>query len=174
MPEEKRVSPAMVIIPVLGLGLGLGLVAVLAAAAWAAPPAAKFKVSDLVISPVEVNPGSPVTISCLVTNIGAEAGEYTVTLGGDFVAEQTVSLEPGESKVISFEVTPVVAKSYSVSVDGLYGGFLVTEMPVADIRLSDLVISPTVVYVGETVLTSVVATNYGTVAGSRKIIHTVT
>lgn len=36
MPEaERRISPAIVIIP---LGLGLGLVAAMAALAWAAPP----------------------------------------------------------------------------------------------------------------------------------------
>lgn len=35
MPEERRISPAVVIIPV---ALGLGLVGVLAAMAWAAPP----------------------------------------------------------------------------------------------------------------------------------------
>lgn len=45
---------------------------------WYKPPGAEFKVSDLVISPAEVNPGQPVTISCLVTNIGSEAGSYTV------------------------------------------------------------------------------------------------
>lgn len=36
MPEEKRISPAVIIIPV---GLGLGLAAAFAALAWAAPPA---------------------------------------------------------------------------------------------------------------------------------------
>ncbi|GAI04872.1 unnamed protein product, partial [marine sediment metagenome] len=85
------------------------------------PPGAEFKVSDLVISPTEVNPGQVVTITCTVTNIGTEAGEYTVALGGDFMAEKTVTLEPGESKTITFEVVPDVAKSYSISVDGLSG-----------------------------------------------------
>lgn len=141
---------------------------------WYKPPGAEFVVSDLVISPTEVNPGQPVTITCAVTNIGSEAGDFTVHLGGDFVAEQTVSLAPGESKSVSFEVTPDVAKTYSVSVDGLYGTFLATEMPVADIRLSNLVISPTEVQVGEKVTISVTATNYGTVAGSKTITCTIT
>ncbi|GAH60947.1 unnamed protein product [marine sediment metagenome] len=35
MPEERRISPAILIIPI---GLGLGLVGVMAALAWAAPP----------------------------------------------------------------------------------------------------------------------------------------
>jgi len=89
------------------------------------------------------------------------------------VAQQAVTLGPGESKVVSFTVTPTVAKTYSVSVDGLTGSFIATTVPVADIDVENLVISPTVVYVGEPVTISVRATNYGTAVGSRTIICTV-
>ena len=140
---------------------------------WYKPPGVEIVISGLVISPTEVNPGRPVTISCLVTNIGSEAGSYTVTLGGDFMAEQTVELAPGESKTISFEVVPDVAKTYSVSVDGLHGSFVATTMPVADIRVEDLTITPSEVYVGETVTISVTATNHGTAAGTKRIVYTV-
>lgn len=173
MPKERRISPAVAIV---GAGLGLAVVGTLAlvALARAAPPGAEFRVSNLLISPTEVNPGQLVTISCTVTNIGTEAGDYTVTLGGDFMAEQVVSLAPGESQVVSFEIVPDVAKTYSVSVDGLYGSFVATEVPVADIRVEDLVISPTEVYVGDLVTISVRATNYGTASGSKVITCTVT
>ena len=140
---------------------------------WYAPPGAEFRVSNPVISPTEVNPGQVVTISCLVTNIGSEAGDYTVTLGGDFVGEQSVTLQPGESKAVSFEVTPDVAKSYSVSVDGLHGSFVATEMPVADIRVENLVVSPAEVYVGEVVTISCTAKNYGNAEGTKTIVCTV-
>ena len=136
---------------------------------WYKPPGAEFRVSDLVISPTEVNPGQVVTISCKVTNIGSEAGSTIIHLGGDFVAEQTVTLEPGESRAISFEVTPDVAKTYQVSVDGLSGSFVATTMPVADIRVEELTITPSEVMVGEVVTISVRATNYGGAAGSRTI-----
>jgi len=85
------------------------------------------------------------------------------------MATQEVFLQPGESKTVSFTVTPTVAKTYSVSVDGLYGSFVATTVPVADIRVENLVISPTVVYVGEPVLISVRAKNYGTASGSKVI-----
>lgn len=39
------------------------------------------------------------------------------------MAEETVTLQPGESKQISFEVTPDEARTYQVSVDGLSGSF---------------------------------------------------
>ena len=140
---------------------------------WYTPPGAEFKVSDLVISPTEVNPGQPVTITCTVTNIGTEAGDYTVVLGGDFMAEKIVSLEPGQSEAVSFEVTPTEAKTFQVSVDGLTGSFIATEVPVADIRVENLVIEPAEVNVGEKVTISVKATNYGNASGSKTIICTV-
>lgn len=141
---------------------------------WYTPPVAEFRVSNLVISPTEVNPGQAVTVSCTVTNIGAEAGSYTVKMGGDFVAEQSVTLQPGESKTVAFDITPAVVKTYSVSVDGLTGTFRAVEVPVADIRVEDLTITPSEVYVGEKVTISVTATNYGTKAGSKTITCTVT
>ncbi|GAI34271.1 unnamed protein product [marine sediment metagenome] len=140
---------------------------------WYKPPAAEFRVSNLIISPLEVNPGQVVTISVKIINIGSEAGDYTLKLGGDFVAEQLITLEPGESKPISFEVTPDVAKTYQVSVDGLTGSFKATEAPVADIRVTDLAIEPSEGYVGEKVFISVTATNHGTAAGSKRIVCTV-
>ena len=137
-------------------------------------PPAEFQVSNLVISPTVVNPGQTVTISCTVTNITYETGTYTVKLGGDFMAEQTVSLAPGESKVVSFEVVPDVARTYSVTVDGLTGTFKATTVPVADIRVENLAIEPSEVQVGQPVTISVTATNYGTASGTKKIVCTVT
>lgn len=40
------------------------------------------------------------------------------------MAEQTIELTPGESRVISFEAMPEIAKTYSVSVNGLTGSFV--------------------------------------------------
>ncbi|GAJ08858.1 unnamed protein product [marine sediment metagenome] len=138
------------------------------------PPGAEFRVNNLVISPTEVNPGQPVTISCTVTNSGAAAGDYTVVLGGDFMAEKIVSLEPGQSEAVSFEVTPAEAKTFHVSVDGLTGSFVATEVPVADIQLENLVIEPAEVNVGEKVTISCTATNIGAAAGTKTIVCTVT
>lgn len=141
---------------------------------WYAPPGAEFRVSAPVISPEEVNPGQVVTITCLVTNIGSEAGSYTVKLGGDFMAQQTVSLQPGESKTVSFEVTPSTAKTYQVSVDGQTGSFRAVTVPVADIRVENLMITPSEVYVGAKVTITVTAKNYGTAAGTKTITCNVT
>jgi len=45
------------------------------------------------------------------------------------MAEQIVTLGPGESEVVSFEITPSVAKVYQVAVNGLQGNF--TAVPAA-------------------------------------------
>lgn len=84
---------------------------------------ATFQVSDLVILPSEVDLGQVVTISCIVTNTGGQAGSYTVTLGGDLTARQTVALQSGESRAVSFEAIPREVKVYQVVVDGLSGSF---------------------------------------------------
>ena len=49
------------------------------------------------------------------------------------MAEQTVELAPGESKFVSFEVTPHEAKPYQVSVDGLTGSFTTVAAPLVEI-----------------------------------------
>ncbi len=168
-------TPALLPLPVIGVGPVLGKSAIMTVEVVSvAPPGAEFEVSNLLISPAEVQVGYPVIISCLVVNIGTEAGTYTVHLGGDFVADKSVTLQPGESRTIAFEVTPTVAKTYSVTVDGLYGSFVATTVPVADIKVENLEISPSEVQVGQPVTISVTATNYGTAAGTKKITCNVT
>ena len=89
------------------------------------------------------------------------------------MAEQSVTLQPGESKTVSFAVTPSEVKDYSVTVDGLTGSFRATEAPVADIRVENLTIEPSEVTVGQTVTINVTAKNYGSAAGTKQIICTV-
>ena len=83
--------------------------------------------------------------------------------------QKTISLNPGESKLVSFAVTPTGVGLHTVSVDGLSGSFSVLEPPVAQFVVSDLVISPTEVYPGEAVSISVTVKNIGQVAGTATI-----
>ncbi|MBA7715796.1 hypothetical protein ES703_124854 [subsurface metagenome] len=80
MPDEKRISPAVAIIPV---ALGLAAVVGIAALAWAkaAPPIPPEDIvlSDLIVSPSEVYAGEPVSISVVATNIGETTGSYEIT-----------------------------------------------------------------------------------------------
>jgi len=83
--------------------------------------------------------------------------------------KKTVSLDPGESKRVDFSFVPQVAKSYAVSADGLIGSFIAREEPGAEFIVSDLLIEPAEVYVGDTVTISVTVTNVGDVAGSYEV-----
>jgi len=83
--------------------------------------------------------------------------------------KKTVTLNPGESKVVGFTFTPTTDKGYTVNVDGLTGSFVALKVPEAEFVVSDLVIDPTEVYVGESVSISVVVTNVGNKAGSYEV-----
>lgn len=48
------------------------------------------------------------------------------------MAEQTVTLQPGESKLVNFQAIPHEARVYQVSVDGLTGSFAAIEPPVPE------------------------------------------
>ena len=92
------------------------------------------------------------------------------------MATQTkqVTLNPGESETVSFAVTPNVKKIYSVDIEGLHGTFEAIEIPVADFVVTDLVVTPSRVYIGETVTISVTVSNIGNVAGTKTITLEVT
>jgi len=86
MPEEKRISPAVAIIPV---GLGLAAIAAIAALAWAAPPTpppGRANLYGVVIDAVtgEVIPDVLVTLNGL---------EVYTDAGGNYIF---ADLEPGE------------------------------------------------------------------------------
>ncbi len=165
MPEEKRISPAVVIVGA-GLALGGGAALLYALTVRAAPPGAEFEVSDLMISPTEVQIGNPVEISCLVENIGTESGSKTIICEVEgTIMEKIVTLGPGESEVVSFEVTPEVAKAYSVSADGLYGTFVATEIgvPAYSVALEVSNMNPEV---GEKISCWIDITNIGTAPGT--------
>ena len=93
------------------------------------PEPADFTTSDLTIYPTQADIGEPIVIEVVVTNTGDLSGSYEVTLELDNVAVGTmrVSLAGGAYKVVEFIVTPDVAKSYSVVVNGLSDSFTVTE-----------------------------------------------
>jgi len=86
---------------------------------------AEFEVSDLSITPDKVKLGWNAIISFTVTNIGEQTGSYFVNLKIDGVptAGMTGELEPGESEVRSYWLTPKRPGDYSVEVDGRIGSF---------------------------------------------------
>lgn len=95
------------------------------------PAPVAFSVSDLLITPPEVEVSEAVAITISVTNSGGSTGSYGVALkiDGDIVEEKSVTLTAGSSQDVSFNVTKEEAGSYSVDVNGLSGSFTVIAPP---------------------------------------------
>lgn len=90
------------------------------------PPTA-FSVSNLSITPAEVQPNEAVAITLSVANTAGAEGSYSVALkiNGVMEAEESVTVAPGSSQSVNFSVTREEVGSYSVDVNGLSGSFTV-------------------------------------------------
>ena len=136
------------------------------------PEPASFILSNLIVSPSTVEPDETVTVSVTVMNVGEEAGSYTVELliDGSKVDEYTVTLDGGFSETVEFTVTEDTDGTYTASIGELSDSFTVetpTPPPTpAEFELSNLVVSPTTVEIGEPVTVSATVTNVGEEAGS--------
>ncbi|MFC1950559.1 PGF-pre-PGF domain-containing protein [Chloroflexota bacterium] len=88
---------------------------------------AAFTISDLSITPDEVNIGEEAVISILVTNAGDLTDSYKVTLKIDEVAVATedVTLAGGASKAVTFTTAQDIAGTYTVTINDLSGTFMV-------------------------------------------------
>jgi hypothetical protein len=93
------------------------------------PGAAAFTSSGLTIDPSFVKVGDAVTISVDCSNEGSRAGSHTITLkvDGEVEGEKTVTLDPGVTATVSFEVSAAEEGAYSVDVNGLSGSYEVRK-----------------------------------------------
>ena len=128
--------------------------------------------SDLTITPEEIEPGQEITISLSIENIDDQALTYTITMQiGEHRLLIDVELEPYESKIVTHTLTRNTVGDYDVTVDGLTGSFTVKSPPFkpAEFKVSDLTVSPTEVVEGESVTISVTITNIGEMAGTHTL-----
>jgi hypothetical protein len=126
-------------------------------------------VTNLTVEPHEVGVGQPITISANVTNVGEEAGSYSVTLTiNDVVKEtKTIQLLGGEYKIVDFTVTESAEGNYFVKIGGLNVTFSISAAPPPSTwRMSGLFVSPYEAWVNDVVTISVNVTNTGDNAGS--------
>lgn len=96
--------------------------------AAAAPPAA-FAFSDLVISPEIGKAGLPVTVTIRISNHGNTEGTRTVTLKLNDQDEQRkdVTLLPGASQLVSFDITRSAPGIYTVKIENLSDTFYLAQ-----------------------------------------------
>ncbi|HOW14228.1 S-layer protein domain-containing protein [Methanosarcina sp.] len=90
---------------------------------------AEFEYSNLLIEPASVKAGDAVSIQANVTNTGNIAGETEVELliNNESVDSETVSLEAGESKAVTFSHTEKEPGNYTVEIGDMSGSYEVTK-----------------------------------------------
>ncbi len=89
------------------------------------PPA--FTVSNFTIGPERVRQGQPVTVSAMVTNTGEITGSHTLILRVKGLAEgqQEVTLGPGKTQNVDFQIIKDTPGFYPVSLENWTGKFVV-------------------------------------------------
>jgi hypothetical protein len=94
--------------------------------AHTAPP--DFTISELTISPTEVDAGLSVTITVMVTNTGDLPGSYELALKINNEVEETreVTLNGGAYEEVIFTTTKYTCGTYEVNINGLTNSFIVT------------------------------------------------
>jgi len=97
----------------------------------APPKPAEFVVSDLSVSPDEVEPGRTIIVSAKIANIGETKGTYILEfkVDGKTAETESVTLAGGTSQSISFTTSLEVEGIHTVEIDGLSSSFTVTEPP---------------------------------------------
>jgi len=87
-----------------------------------------FSTSDLAVSPASAKAGEIVTVSVRVVNSGTAEATKSVVLkiNDQDEAQKNITLAPGGSKVVSFNVSKNEPGNYKVSVDGQSDIFQVT------------------------------------------------
>jgi len=131
-----------------------------------APPLPPI-LSNLTITPEEVEIGNNVTIGVDIENIDSQSFTYNFTMQiGELTLLVDVKLESYESKTVKRTITPSFVGLYDVQVDGLVGIFEVKTLPKpAEFEVSDLTIVPVKVEPGEEVDINFTVTNIGELPG---------
>ncbi|MFC2071745.1 CARDB domain-containing protein, partial [Chloroflexota bacterium] len=96
------------------------------------PAPAIFIVSDLSVTPSEVESSDQVTVSAQVTNAGGSEGSYIVILNINSVEEarQEVTLGAGKNETVKFTIAKDTCGSYTVNIDGEVAQFAVIVPPI--------------------------------------------
>jgi len=152
--------------------LAIGCIIVLTALLLAVAPScanAVFEISNLTISPQEVESGQSATISVDITNAGGTEGTYPVILKIDGVQidEQNVTVGPATTQQASFTIAKEETGSYTVGVSGLTATLKVLKP--AEFKVEALTVSPTEVVAGTSITVTVDVTNIGEVEGDCQV-----
>jgi hypothetical protein len=133
---------------------------------------AELRLTNLGISRTEAEVGETITVSATATNIGDEAGDFSLELFVNNEKRETKSihLDGGETTTVYFDVVENAEGTYTVKLGDLTTSFKVTSeaQPIkpAEFQVTELTINPSAVLADEVVDISVKVTNVGEESGS--------
>jgi hypothetical protein len=130
---------------------------------------ATFEISNLTISPQEVETGQSTIISVDIANTGGAEGTYAVILKIDSIQsdEKNVTVQAGATKQATFNITKEQEGSYSIDINGLTTILNVVKPPKpAEFVASDLTINPNEFTIDSKTTIQVTVTNIGELSGS--------
>ena len=138
------------------------------------PKLTDFTVSELSVSPSEVQVNDYVSIIVTVENAGVNEGEYTIRVKINGLTEITeiITIAEGASTTVTFPIAKDEGGVYTVEADGLTDTFTVIlpKPPVpAEFVLSDLVVFPNEINPGDQLTVTVEIENIGQESGSYKV-----
>jgi hypothetical protein len=127
-----------------------------------------YEVLSFNMAPTKVATGEKVTIEAEVRNVNSETDTYNIPLMVDGVADsrKSVTLAPGQSELLTFELTRNHTGSYKISVGNKESILTVEKPSPPDFRFSNLAINPDEVDVCETAVITATLTNIGGSRGS--------
>jgi hypothetical protein len=127
-----------------------------------------YGVVSFKVTPMRIATGEKVTIKAEVQNVNSETDTYNIPLMVNGVADsrKSVTLAPGQSELLTFELTRSQAGSYRISVGDRESILTVEKPSPPDLRFSNLVISPEEVDVCESVTITATVKNIGGSRGS--------
>ena len=93
-----------------------------------------FSFSDLVIEPTRVICSEEVTITVSITNIGENREKYDSLLNINGIEEETksITLEPGTTGILSYNIVRDIPGIYDVEMSGLTGSFTVIQSEITE------------------------------------------
>jgi hypothetical protein len=127
-----------------------------------------YEVLSLNMIPTKIATGEKATIEAEVRNINSQTDTYNIPLMVDGVADdrKSITLAPGQTELLTFELTRSHAGIYKISVGDKESTLVVEKPSPPDFRLSNLEINPAQVNIGENVVIIAKLANIGGSRGS--------
>ncbi len=129
---------------------------------------ASYEVQSFYLTPTTIISGERSIIQAEIKNVNSETDTYNIPLMVNGVADsrKSVTLAPGQTQLLTFELTRSHPGIYKVRVGEREATLTVEKPSPADFRLSNLEINPAEANVCQTVVITAILTNVGNNQGS--------